>query len=95
MNKEKLRKLVFSLIGFLSIALSLVSFNNETSYHYYGGDAYTGIQHAAADTANSVKFGFGSVLLISGLGFIAYAFLSEKVKEDSVENPFDDDVELD
>lgn len=26
----------------------------NTSYEYYGGDAYTGIQHAAADTADNV-----------------------------------------
>ena len=26
----------------------------HASYEYYGGDAYTGIQHAAADTANNV-----------------------------------------
>lgn len=36
----------------------------RTAYSYYGGDAYTGIQQAAADTARNVKL--QSEILISG-----------------------------
>ena len=43
----------------------------------YGGDAYTGIQNAAATTSKNVKelagivqFGFGSILLVMGLGLV-------------------------
>ena len=49
------------------------------SKNYYGGDAYTGIQHAAAETGQNVRdlarinrFGFGSILLIGGLALIAF-----------------------
>jgi len=43
----------------------------------YGGDAYTGIQNAAAQTANNVqalariaRFGFGSVLTVGGAAMV-------------------------
>ena len=49
----------------------------ESSYTY-GGDAYTGIQNAAAQTANNTRylakitrFGFGSVLLVGGISLMA------------------------
>jgi hypothetical protein len=45
----------------------------------YGGDAYTGIQNAAAQTANNVqdlaeilKTGMSSALIIFGIAMIAY-----------------------
>lgn len=69
------------IIGILAIALSIVSFcmdaGYDISYQQYGGDAYTGMQNASARTANNVvylckvvKFGFGSILLVSGLTLI-------------------------
>lgn len=49
------------------------------SYESYGGDAYTGIQQAAAKTANNVqdlaaitKFGFATLLIVWGFAVICY-----------------------
>lgn len=82
MKKNKGNALgIFS--GIVSIILGIVSFcldngsgiNNKS----YGGDAYTGIQNAAAHTANNVqdlcnvvKFGFGALLIVIGLAIIAF-----------------------
>ena len=66
------------VVGVLSIILGFCAFGADTGYHEnnntYGGDAYTGIQNAAAQTANNLvdladltAFGFGSILLIGGL----------------------------
>lgn len=78
---------VFPVIGMLSGVLSfifgLVVMVKDTgiqSYsEIYGGDAYTGIQNAAADTANNVKnlaeickFGFGAFLIVLGMAIICY-----------------------
>lgn len=70
------------VVGILAIILAFVCFTkdvgNVTVGYSYGGDAYTGIQNAAAQTANNVlylaeivRLGFGSVLLILGLGMVA------------------------
>lgn len=87
-NKNaKKGKLICSIIGaiggFISIILGFVvsgmstgSWESNTSY---GGDAYTGIQNAAAQTANNVqdlaeilKTGMSSALIIFGIAMIAY-----------------------
>lgn len=59
-----------------------------TKYNYYGGDAYTGIQQAAADTARNVQSlsqivrsgfqgvsgsGLGYLLLVLGIALIAFS----------------------
>lgn len=90
MKKRNIIFVLLLLVGILSIILSVVCFGkmvggmeyNQT----YGGDAYTGIQHAAAQTARNVMwgneilaFGFGSILLIAGLSiviFSIYGFIS-------------------
>lgn len=70
------------VVGILAIILAVVCFSMDvgnTSLGYsYGGDAYTGIQNATAQTANNIlylakiaRFGFSSVLLVLGLGMIA------------------------
>lgn len=93
---KSLRSTLFALIGILSIILSLVCFSKEVgdTVHrsYYGGDAYTGIQHAAADTGNNVyeltkivRFGFGSILMVGGLILIASAIPVESKKNEIVE----------
>ena len=77
----KKKSVLLIIIGILAIALSIVSFcmdaGYDISYQQYGGDAYTGMQNATARTANNVdylckvvKFGFGSILLVSGLTLI-------------------------
>lgn len=92
MNRIEIKKIFnYTLIGIgvLSIIFAILCFvlNGEYDYGYYvnweiyGGDAYTGIQNAAAATANQVdrlneniatlanciKIGFGFILLIGGL----------------------------
>lgn len=78
---NKFRSTVLIIIGIVAIGLSIKCFSFEAldyeSTSTYGGDAYTGIQNAAAMTSKNVKdlaeivqFGFGAILLVMGLGFI-------------------------
>lgn len=78
---KRIFAVLFILIGITSGILGIVSYGMDTGYREsnlsYGGDAYTGIQNAAAQTANNVMelaeattFGFGSVLLVSGMFMI-------------------------
>lgn len=81
---------IFAIILFAGSGINVKDMDTGTysSYNYYGGDAYTGIQHAAADTsrnvqslASIVKTGFqnisqsgmGYLLLIIGIWLIAYS----------------------
>jgi len=90
-KNAKIIILIFiELIGLLAIFFSIYLFNgyldsfptfNRPEYEYYGGDAYTGIQNSASDTANNVaeagdliknliydvSFAFGGLFLIIGL----------------------------
>ena len=79
---KKIRGILFLIIGVIAIGLGIKAFGMSagryTGYETYGGDAYTGIQNAAARTANNVqdllyiqRCGFGSVLLVSGLTLCA------------------------
>lgn len=75
---------VFGMIsGILSILFGLITLSQDTgsweSSTSYGGDAYTGIQNAAAQTANNVQdlaeivaMGFGFLLIALGLFAIFY-----------------------
>ena len=79
--------IIASVIGMLSGALSVIfgfsvmSFNDGyyESTQSYGGDAYTGIQNAAAQTANNVedlafiaKTGIGFLLIILGIAIACF-----------------------
>ena len=74
MSKDKIIGIMFILIAILAIIFSIVCFSldigdfewNET----YGGDAYTGIQNAAARSANNVRLLTKAVNKISGMIFI-------------------------
>lgn len=69
MNRSRTSAVFGVLFGLLAVVLAVVMFaaaNSDsgvsgmssgtyTSYNYYGGDAYTGIQQAAADTARNVQ----------------------------------------
>ena len=66
-------------VGALIAAVYIFFMNNGGYENYvsYNGDAYTGIQNAAAQTANNVHFladivktGFGSLFAILGVGLI-------------------------
>ena len=69
--------------GILSVLFGLITLSQDTgsweSSSSYGGDAYTGIQNAAAQTANNVQdlaeivaMGFGFLLIALGLFAIFY-----------------------
>lgn len=70
--EETLKKKIWAIglvsIGVAAIVFAIICFchgfyfSGSYVYHItYGGDAYTGIQNAAADTANNVKY-LGSLL---------------------------------
>ncbi len=80
---QKFRAIVLIVIGVIAIGLSIKCFTiDELDYEtrsMYGGDAYTGIQNAAAMTSRNVKelaeivkFGFGSVLFVMGLTLVGF-----------------------
>ncbi len=86
-----LKSILFILVGIVSIGLSISCFNaNDGDYvekHSYGGDAFTGIQHAAAETGQNVRAltklatkGFGSILLVGGLALVVVGIPSKKDK---------------
>ena len=76
---------VFLILGsVLSLIFAIISFAQNNGFyvisHTYGGDAYTGIQNAAADTGNNVKalaeavsFCFGALFLILTVVLFAFA----------------------
>lgn len=81
---KKVRVFTFIFLGVVSIILSIRCYAFDVASgkddYIYGGDAYTGIQNAAAATSrnvseltNVIKFGFGSLLLVGGLTFIGIA----------------------
>lgn len=87
MKAKKFFTVLLLLTGLLSVILSF-SMDNYVGGSYetsitYGGDAYTGIQNAAAQTANNVlalsstvSFGFQAILLIGGLSLIFYSCIA-------------------
>lgn len=87
-----LKNVLFILVGIVSIGLSISCFNADDGIYvdknYYGGDAYTGIQHAAAETGQNVRAltkltakGFGSILLVGGLALVVAGIPSKKNEE--------------
>lgn len=83
MGKSKRITGFFLLVAaIVSVIFGIVCFNSypytsitkHVQYEYYGGDAYTGIQQAAADTANNVEATYQVVrstyyMIAQGLGF--------------------------
>lgn len=78
-----LRTTLLIIGGVISIYLGYVEMQSEVggiaSKERYGGDAYTGIQNAAAQTSENVfnlsyinKHGFGSILIVGGIALIAF-----------------------
>ena len=83
MTPKKIISIIGTIVGIMSIRYSFVIRKMSTGMFErelaYGGDAYTGIQNAAAQTANNVqdltevlRKGFSSVLLIVGLLAVCY-----------------------
>lgn len=86
-SKKEIVSLIVCLFGLCcgiaSVVLGIICFTMDGgvtwSLAFYGGDAYTGIQNAAAMTASNiyslisvVKFGLGSILLVAGLAIVCY-----------------------
>lgn len=78
--KRELICILYVLVGVVAIISAALLFNKTfcfvqfTEYRYYGGDAYTGIQHAAKDVSDNVRAltdicsaGFGFIVLFIGL----------------------------
>lgn len=74
-------------VGLISVILGIVCFSMENGakefYYSYGGDAYTGMQQAAAQGANNGYYGnnimclgFGSVLMVAGMVIMLLAINS-------------------
>lgn len=72
--------------GILSVVLGFILMTFSDGYYEssqsYGGDAYTGIQNAAAQTANNVedlaaivKFGASSLLIVAGIAIACFFIL--------------------
>lgn len=82
------KKITFSIIGVVGIILTIVCLlqdvGKEAEMQYFGGDAYTGMQHASAYAANNVlaltkliKVGFSSLLFLLSILSLGYGFFSE------------------
>ncbi len=83
-NNYRNRSIVFIAIGILCFIFSIACAGFEVGrierMSVYGGDAFTGIQNAAAQTSENVyylnkilKTGFTFMFVIAGLGFIGAA----------------------
>lgn len=78
---KKGHKVFGTIIGIISIIESVAIFGMQTGGYEtsksYGGDAYTGIQNASAQTANNISYladivqkGFAAILFVFGLTMI-------------------------
>ena len=65
---SKLVAILYFVIAILALIFAIICFKSYsdylptsswayTFYEYYGGDAYTGIQHACADVSENVRVG--------------------------------------
>lgn len=90
-----LKKILLMALGGIAIILGIVLLAKDTgpysSYERYGGDAYTGIQHASVDTARSVQrlseivqLGLGSILIVGGAALIVTELPSKAAKAGQV-----------
>ena len=91
--------IVLIVVGVVALILACSLFTAEVGlgegYEQYGGDAYTGIQNAAARTSKNVVItneilclGFGSVLLVMsflGLGVGVALLIPNKIKKEKKE----------
>ncbi|MDD7079479.1 MAG: hypothetical protein PUI06_01825 [Prevotella sp.] len=88
-----LRTIIFVLAACLSFYFSHQCFDKMTGYrgeeHTYGGDAYTGMQNASAQSAtnvyhlnNIVKDGFGWFFIVTGVALLGFAVPSDISKEE-------------
>lgn len=94
-----IKKILLIVVGIISIGMSVSCFKMEVGSKVYrsayGGDAYTGIQNAGAETGTNVFYlnqimakGFGAILLVAGLGLVVCGlpFDSKKVANGTKDN---------
>ncbi len=94
---KKIINIIGILSGILSMVFGFICLSNRVGTYVidksYGGDAYTGIQNAVADTANNIQtlsenliFGFGALLIVIGIAILCYFFvkLIEELEKDRV-----------
>ena len=95
---KKLLKIFGIILGVLTIVLAIVVFTKSVGYYEknvsYGGDAYTGIQNAAAQTANNVqyvgemiRFALGSQMLVMGLAMVLGSLCIRTREQEQIEEP--------
>ena len=89
MNKQlgkKIGAIGIVLTGIMAIVFGIICwcywesysyYGDYVSYEKYGGDAYTGIQNAAADTANNINdlisvIGYATSTLINYMGYLIF-----------------------
>ena len=72
-QKGRSASITLMIIGIVIFAMGVIGIGwlgfEETKYIEYGGDAYTGIQNAAADSANNIVKACGIVCAV--MGFLA------------------------
>lgn len=70
-----------TILLIVGILLGITSNISKTDKERYGGDAYTGIQNAAADAANNVDSLSVTIIIISGISFVVVGtFIDDKEK---------------
>ena len=75
MTTQKLKGIFCIIIAVVALGFSIACFEWENDGYspdkeFYGGDAYTGIQHAVADTARNVQMLISSVAVFAGFAFV-------------------------
>lgn len=77
MGNKKFLGISFIVTAVLSVALAISCFLMATgrreNFERYGGDAYTGIQNAAATTANNIQYLNENITTIAGFAFVIIA----------------------
>ena len=91
--KDLILMIMLDIVGIISIfwGYSLSYQGKQIDYKYYGGDAYTGIQQAAADIGNNINElgklicnGLKAILIVNGITTIIVStniFIKRKEQE--------------
>ncbi len=88
-KNSKVISIIGILSGIVSVIVGIFTMRGDIGVYVasksYGGDAYTGIQNAAADTANnirelalSINYSFGWLLIVLGIAIACYFALKLK-----------------
>ncbi len=94
----KLLKIFCLVLGVVSLIFALTVFSGSVGYYEssksYGGDAYTGIQNAAAQSANNILYlgetirtALGAFLLVQGLCLLLGGLCIRKAPKETLVQP--------